>query len=76
MPLSEIKSYVVVLSFYIKMIKRITLQVSSSKYCIKKDMPFSLGPTEIILVGKGWYFCPLSPPGYAPNVTSYFQFAQ
>ena len=52
MPLSEIKSYVVVLSFYIKMIKRRTLQVSSLKHSIKKDILFSLGQTEIILVGQ------------------------
>ena len=48
--LSEIKSYVVVLSFYIKMIKRRTLQVSSLKHSIKKDMFFCLGQIEIILV--------------------------
>ena len=30
-PLSEIKGYVVVLSFYIKMVKRRTLQVCSFK---------------------------------------------
>ena len=53
MPLSETKRYVVVLSFYIKMIKRKTLQVSSSKHSIKKDMFFSLGQIEIILVGQG-----------------------
>ena len=53
MLLSEIKSYVVVLCFYIKKIKRRTLQVSSSKHNIKKDMTFSLGKIEIILVGQG-----------------------
>ena len=61
MPLSEIKSYVVVLSFYIKMIKRRTLQVSSLKHSIKKDMLFSLGQIEIILVRHGG-FLPSSPP--------------
>ena len=50
MPLSEIKSYVMVLSFYIK---RRTLQVSSLKHSIKKDMLFSLGQIQIILVGQG-----------------------
>ena len=53
MPLSEIKSYVVVLSLYIKMIKRRTHQVSSSKHSIKKDMLFGLGQIEIALVGQG-----------------------
>ena len=53
------------------MIKRRTLQVSSSKYSIKKDMLFSLGQTEIILVGQGGSPSPLSPPpstGYTPDV--------
>ena len=71
MPLSEIKSYVVVLSFYIKMIKRKTPQVSSSKHSIKKDMLFSLGQIEIILVGQGGSPSPLPPPpstGYTPDV--------
>ena len=36
MTLSEIKSYVVVLSFYIKMMKRRTLQACSLKHIIKK----------------------------------------
>ena len=35
------------------MIKRRTLQVSSSKDSIKKDMLFSLGQIDIILVGQG-----------------------
>ena len=35
------------------MIKRRTFQVSSSKDSIKKDMLFSLGQIEIILVGQG-----------------------
>ena len=52
MPLSEIKSYVVVLSLYIKMIKRRTHQVSSSKHSIKKAMLFSLEQIETILVGQ------------------------
>ena len=34
------------------MIKRRTLQVSSSKHSIKKDMLFSLGEIKIILVGQ------------------------
>ena len=36
--LSEIKSYVVVLSFYIKIMKKRTSQACSLKYSIKKDM--------------------------------------
>ena len=53
------------------MIKRRTLQVSSSKYSIKKDMLFSLGQIEIILVGQGGSPSPLPPPpstGYTPDV--------
>ena len=37
-PLSEINSYVVVLSFYIKMMKRSTLQGCSLSHSIKKAM--------------------------------------
>ena len=37
-PLSEIKSYVVVLSFYINMMKRRTLQACSLWHSIKKGM--------------------------------------
>ena len=71
MPLSEIKSYVVVLSFYIKMIKRRTIHVFSLELSIKKDMLFSLGQIEIILVGQGGSPSPLPPPpstGYTPDV--------
>ena len=42
-PLSEVKSYVVVLSFYIKMMKRRTLQACSLKHDIKKGIIFCLG---------------------------------
>ena len=59
MPLSAIKSCVVVLSFYIKIIKRRTLQVS--RHSIKKDMFFCLGQIEIILVGARGEFLPLLP---------------
>ena len=58
MPLSEIKSYVMVLSFYIK---RRTLQVSSLNHSIKKDMLLSLGQIEIILVRQGGVLLPLPP---------------
>ena len=71
-PLFEVKSYVVVLSFYTKMIKRRTLSVFSLKHSIRKDMLFSLGQIEIILVGKGWSpaSSPTLPPplGYAPGL--------
>ena len=78
MPLSETKSYVVVLSFYIKMIKRKTLQVSSSKHSIKKDMFFSLGQIEIILVGQGGVrgMGGPSPLGYAPELYQKFAAVQ
>ena len=70
MPLSEIKSYVVALSVYINMIKIRTLQVPISKHSIKKDMIFSLGQIEIILVGQGGILPPL---GYASASASYFK---
>ena len=41
-PLSEIKNYVVVLSFYIKMMKRRTLQACSLRHSIKKGMIYVL----------------------------------
>ena len=67
--LSEIKSYVAVLSFYIKMIKWRTLQVSSLKHSIKKDMFFCLGQIEIILVGQGGIpLQPLPPPPLATRL--------
>ena len=37
-PLSEIKSYVVVLSFYIKMMKQRTLQACNSRHSTKKGI--------------------------------------
>ena len=59
-----------VLSFYIKMIKQRTLQVSSLNHSIKEDMLFSLEQIEIILVGQGGESSlPSSPPlGDAPVV--------
>ena len=42
-PLSEVKSYVVVLFFYINRLKGRTLQACSLKYSIKKGMFFCLG---------------------------------
>ena len=47
------------------MIKRRTLQVSSSKHSIKKDILFSLGQVEIILVRQGGAFPP-PPLDYGP----------
>ena len=41
-PLSGVKSYVVVLSSYIKMMKRRTLQICNLKHSIKKDILFCL----------------------------------
>ena len=65
MPFSEIKSYV--MSFYIKMIKIRTLHVSSSNHSIKKDILFSLGQIEIILVRQeGGGSLPPSPLDYGP----------
>ena len=50
------------MSFYIKMIKRRTVQVSSLKHSIKKDMLLSLGQTEIILVRHGGVLTSSPPP--------------
>ena len=63
-PLSEIKSYVVLLSFYIKMIKGRRLQACSLRHSIKKGMLSVLGKL-------GGSPPPLSPPpsGYAPVYT-------
>ena len=49
-PLSEIKSYAVVLSFYIKMMKRITLQACILRYSFKKDI-FSPPPPPPLDIG-------------------------
>ena len=65
MRLSEITSYVVLMSFYIKMMKRRTLQACSLRHSIRKGM-FS----ELVEVGQGWNPPPLPPPiplGYAPE---------
>ena len=50
-PLSEIKSYFVVLPFYIKMMKRRTLQICSFKASHQKRNVFCLGQTGLVLVG-------------------------
>ena len=53
------------------MIKRRTLQVSSSKDIIKKYMLFSLGQIEIILVVQGGVLTPLPLLGYAPDKVNF-----
>ena len=64
MPLSEIKCCGAVPSFYIKMMKRRTLQACSLKHSIQKDMFCVLGKMNLFRSGKG----KSSPPpllGYA-----------
>ena len=67
-PLSEIKSYVVVLPFYIKMMKRRTHQACSFKAYYQKRHVFCLGQTELVLVGQGGG----SPPRLLPLATHLF----
>ena len=63
MPLSEIKSYVVVMSFYIKMMKRRTLQACSLRHSIKKGMLSVQGKLDLFKSGRGGESShPHSPP--------------
>ena len=69
-PLSEIKSYVVLLSFYIKMIKGRRLQACSLRHSIKKGMLSVLGKLDLFKLGRGEVLLPSPPPsGYAPVYT-------
>ena len=52
MALSEIKSYVEVLSFEIKMMKRKNLHVCSLKHSIKKGMLYVQGNQDVFKSGK------------------------
>ena len=64
--LSEVKSFFAVLTFYIKMMQRRTLQACSLKHSIKKACFSVQGKIEIILVGQGGSPTPARPPlGYA-----------
>ena len=54
-PLSEIKSYVAILSFYIKMMKRRTLQICSLRHSIKKGMFSVQDKLELFKSGMGEY---------------------
>ena len=65
-PLSEIKSYVVVLSFYIKMMKRRTLQACSLRHNIKKGMFSVQGKLGLFDSGRGRVLPSPLPLGYAP----------
>ena len=58
-PLSKIKSRGVAPSFYIKMMKRRTLQASSLKHSIQKGTLFALGKMNLFRLGKGKF--PLPP---------------
>ena len=64
-PLSEIKSYVLVLSFYIKMMKRRTLQACSFWHSIKKVMLSVQGKLDLFKSGRGESSLPF-PLAYAP----------
>ena len=69
-PLSEIKSYVVVLSFYIKMMKRRTLQACSFKTASKKAcFLFRANWTYLSRAGEE-----CSPPCYAPALAMFIIF--
>ena len=50
--LSEIKSYVVVLSFFIKMMKKRTFQACSLKHSIKKGMFYVQGKLNFFKLGR------------------------
>ena len=63
--LSEIKSYVVLLSFYIKIIKQRTFQACSLKNSIKKGMFYVQGKFNFFKSGRGGVLPPFLP-GYAP----------
>ena len=60
-PLSEVKSFFVVLSFYIKMMQRRTLRTCSLKHSIKKACFSVQGKIEFILVGRGGVLPPSLP---------------
>ena len=51
-PLSEIKSYVVLLSFYIKMMKGRRLQACSLRHSIKKGMLSVWGKLDLFKSGR------------------------
>ena len=53
MILSEIKTYVVVMSFYMKMMKQRTLQPYSLRHSIKKDMFSVLGKLDLFKSSRG-----------------------
>ena len=69
MLLSEIKSYVVVPSFYIKMMKRRTLQACSLRHSIKEGMFSVQGKLDLFKSGRGGVLLPPSPP-LATRLTS------
>ena len=63
-PNSEIKSYVAVLPFYRKMMKRRTFQACNFKAYHQKWHVFCLGKTGLVLVGQG---------GVLPNPPSWLR---
>ena len=69
-PLSEIKSYVVVLLFYIKMMKGRTLQAYSLRHSINKGMFSVYGKLDLFKLRREGSYPPPPPPpsplGYTP----------
>ena len=66
---SEIKSYVVLLSFCIKMMKGRLLQACSLRHSIKKGMLSVWGKLDLFKSNRGGVLPPPPPPrplGYAP----------
>ena len=69
--LSEIKSYVVVLSFYVKMMTGKRLQVCNLRHSIKKGMLSVKGKLVLFKSRKGRVFPPPLPICYMPDIYIY-----
>ena len=66
--LSEIKSYVVVLSFFIKIMKQRIFQACSLKHSTKKGMFYVQSKLNFFKSSRGGVLPPSPlPPGYAPG---------
>ena len=63
--LSEIKSYVVVLSFFIKIMKQRTFQACSLKHSTKMGMFYVQSKLNFFKSGRGIVLPSPPPPGYA-----------
>ena len=69
MPFSEIKSWGVAPFFYIKMIKRRTLQACNLKYSIQKETLSALDKMDLFRLGKGESNSLPPPPHPRPLAT-------